>query len=244
MRDPCGSRFFAARATDCMANTGGRADARRSRSTPVLDMPRTSRSATPVHAVPGKAARFDVIHAADLSRSSHAGLRVAPEAETAAAAGYQVGLLHLAQAGPTSPIAPEVLSAVRRHGLSIVDPEAHVGTRLLVIHVSGDPDAVLARAARVRAERIVVVSSESAFAPNVRPFPGEKMDREPWPIVAGAELQEARVPRQTGLRIGFLGTQGSAPELIRAMGGVNSGSSVQASPNSSRENGVSATTRV
>ena len=183
-----------------------------------------------------KLTKLDIIYACDLAVSRSAALRVASEAEAASKAGYEVGLLHLPDAGVGAIIAPEVSAVARLCGLTILDPEEEAITRLLCLHLQHDVDRALAQTSRIAADRTVVVSDrpvihqggtrKEAAAKMLSVVPATadisgplsdtlKVERETWPVIARHPKKPSRGTGHNPLRIGFLGTHRSEGDLAR-----------------------------
>ncbi len=149
--------------------------------------------------------RFDVVHAADLTRPGNDTLRIAREAAVQHAAGLSVGLLHL----PFSTggrIAPDLQRCTRLGDADPVNPNRPVRARLLVLNAAFAGQQMPAALRQVTADRTVILvdrapqnklPAERWFSGNVTwaptdaavrgalaPLAGDLLDAADWPIPA------------------------------------------------------------
>jgi UDP:flavonoid glycosyltransferase YjiC (YdhE family) len=105
---------------------------------------------------------FDVIVAGDMTRPGERSFRIAQEVRTYADRGWRVGLLQAASLKPSSRIASEVQTCVRRGVAHVVKSAEQQTVRLLVVHAPSEIDWSQPGLTGIEAEEAILVCHRAA----------------------------------------------------------------------------------
>jgi UDP:flavonoid glycosyltransferase YjiC (YdhE family) len=112
--------------------------------------------------VVARSSSFDVIIAADMTRWGERSFRIAQEVRTYADRGWRVGVLQAAPLRPSSRIAPEIQTCVRRRLAHVVKSADQQTVRLLVVHAPSEVDWSQPGLTGIEAEEAILVCHHAA----------------------------------------------------------------------------------
>ncbi len=190
-------------------------------------MPKTLRTARQAPKASEGRDHCNIIHAGDMSSASLWSVALAGEIAAAANAGYAVGLLHVPAAESGAAVAPEIARTVRDGTARILDPEAKIAARLLILHHPDNLRRALDRLNRIAASRIVVIADDrcdrtgvtssktmSIVAPAHIIGPGSgTLPAAAWPLAVQAEAPRQAATSSPKKKIGLVAGSGDAATI-------------------------------